>query len=279
MVPGRACAKRKGDPVLDGNRDRKRPCFQDLGRSFQNIGCKPILDHSPKPRNEEPLKPQEVIMPARSPPSSWASGTRAKRGLEAPSREVEKGFPLRQMQEDADFFSPQPARRKQDQQATRGQSQSSGTNQPERGETSSVTSLLHTPTAIGGTERPHASTSPSVSLSSGGGSDNTNVSPLAGSCFPESPVKGSAGSSACPDGQERGSAEDRDLSDLELDLGAFADGDSSSDSDDEPLLSLQEILDRSACLPATPEKGAYPNPEAPVRKLPVSTAVTDSGHR
>ncbi|KAJ8360287.1 hypothetical protein SKAU_G00168120 [Synaphobranchus kaupii] len=124
------------------------------------------------------------------------------------------------------------------------------------------------PTAIADTEQLHTTNSPLVRLGSGATNDGTNVSPHAGSCFPDSPTRGGAENFGFLDGPERGSNEDQDLSDLELDLGAYTDRAYSTDSEDEPLLSLQEILERSACPASTPEKGTYPEPAAPVHELP-----------
>lgn len=208
MVSARACAKRKGEHVVDGGRDLKRPRFQDLRLSFTTKGREPALGHSQKPNNKARLQPQEVAAPARSPPRSWTPATATS------------------------------------------------------------------PTAVGRTEQPHTSTSPRVGAASGTGDDGADASPLAGSHsreLPDSPANGSAGNSGFLDGPERGSDEDWDLSGPELDLGAFVDGDSSTDSTDsegEPLPSLQEILDRSTRPPATPEKGAFAEPRTPVHKSP-----------
>ncbi|XP_061084109.1 SMC5-SMC6 complex localization factor protein 2 isoform X2 [Conger conger] len=281
MVPG--CAKRKGEHVVEDGRDRKRPCFQDLGQSFQTTGCEPASDHSLKLR-----RPQGVGVPKRSPPRPATPAPQPRRGLEPPSREVRKGTPVPNRpcprpDRGGPKSSRQSPRRTRDPQATRGRSSPRRADRPERGATPLVpcsvvvTRLPLSPPATAGRGQPHASASPLVSLASGGGNGGTNISPLAGSCFPESPAEGAAKDRLKSDGPETGSGEDPDLSDLELDLEAFAKAESSSESDDEPLLSLQEILERSARVPATPEKGAYPVPDQPVHKLPVSKLPPQAG--
>ncbi|KAI1894266.1 hypothetical protein AGOR_G00114040 [Albula goreensis] len=134
-------------------------------------------------------------------------------------------------------------------------SPSSRANQLQAEEVSSTSNESSVPSTVSaakvGPKHHDMSTSPPVRLASGL-DDRSNVSPLPGAGLPDS-------------------VEDGALSDLELDVGAFVGGgsSSSSDSEDEPLLSLQEILDRSARPPDTPDKSAFPEPQTPGHRPPL----------
>lgn len=280
MVSGRACAKRKEGCVGDVGGDRKRPCFKDLGGPFMVTDCKSTQDDNLELGKKGQTDWQEVGVSRRSLSRSRSPAALNSGGLErhfwsekgANSIRILHG-PLsargrpKGSQKDLNFPT-----RLVDTQATSDQSQSCRATQPERVVTSPVPCkddvMSALPIIAGGTEQPRACVSPQVELTSESGRDNANLSPAAGSCFPETPENINAKSCPFQDRPERRSGEDWDLSEPELDLEAFEDGHSSSDSEDEPLLSLQEILSRSARIPATPEKSAFPEPEPPARTLP-----------
>ncbi|KAJ8248102.1 hypothetical protein GJAV_G00238330 [Gymnothorax javanicus] len=280
MVSGRACAKRKEDCAGDVGGNRKRPCFKDLGGPFMVMDCKPTQDNNLELGKKGQTGGQEVGVSRRSLSRSRSPVAHTSGGLERhfwsekstnsiqilPGPLSARGR-LKGSQKDPDFSS-----RLVDMQATSDQSQSCRATQPERGVTSpvpckdDVTSTL--PITAGGTEQPRACVSPQVGLASEAGRDGANMSPAAGSCFPETLENVNAESCPFRKGPERRSGEDSDLSEPELDPEALMVGDSSSDSEDEPLLSLQEILSRSDRIPATPEKSAFPEPDTPARTLP-----------
>ncbi|KAJ8418097.1 hypothetical protein AAFF_G00138060 [Aldrovandia affinis] len=131
--------------------------------------------------------------------------------------------------------------------------------QPQRERRSSTsnrdTSVCTPSTAKVATKHLNTSTSPPVRAASGT-EDSPNTSPPLGCASPDV-------------------AEDGALSDLELHLGAYAgrgsSSASSSSSEDEPLLSLKEILERSVRPPHTPDKAAFSEPSTPIQKLPAPT--------
>ncbi|XP_048863687.1 SMC5-SMC6 complex localization factor protein 2 isoform X2 [Brienomyrus brachyistius] len=259
--------KRKAEPAVEGTWQGKRACSVFLGSGI--TGLRPTRDLGlNKEQNSPGIK---VLKPDK--PATPLCSQQAQKTREAKLGEPAQAVSLTRMEASRvhQTWSTTSGQRKLESNETKGQpARKPHWRQPVGHGMDSTQRLVSTtiPPPDTGTDQSDTATEAYDPIS------ETTLKAL-----PDSPVKpksntsssGSVVAPCVPDIGHRGAKEAQDSWELESDLGLGVCqlSSSSSESEEEPLLSLQQILERSALPPATPQKGAFSEPGTPQTKAPL----------